>query len=96
MKEYTILVILASLLAIYFDRKAETNLLKNKLFLVFLAIIFILKLIVNGFLTAHIVRYNPDFYLGIRIFTIPLEDFFFGFSMIMCACIIWEKLKGKS
>jgi lycopene cyclase domain-containing protein len=58
-----------------------------------LIIIYSLKLIVNGFLTKYIVFYNPEHILGYRIGTIPIEDFLFGFSMILMALIIWEKQK---
>ena len=95
MTEYTILVLLASIIVIYFDKKLKTNLLRNKLFLGFLVVMAILKLFVNGYLTTYIVKYNPSFNLGIRISTIPIEDFLFGFSMIMFTIIIWEKLKAK-
>ncbi|MEI7942214.1 MAG: lycopene cyclase domain-containing protein [Candidatus Riflemargulisbacteria bacterium] len=93
MKEYTILVVLSSILYILLDRKLKTNFLKQKIFWLFLAIIAGFKLIINGYLTANIVRYNSSFNLNIRIGTIPIEDFLFGFSMIMFTLIIWEKLK---
>jgi lycopene cyclase domain-containing protein len=95
MKEYTILAIISVVLSVYFDRKLKTNLLQKKEFWLFLIIIAGFKLLVNGYLTAHIVRYNPNYFLGFRIGTIPLEDFVFGFSMIMCACITWEKSLEK-
>ncbi len=96
MKEYTILVVLSSLLSVYFDRKLKTNFLQKKVFWLFLAIIAGFKFISNGYLTAHIVRYNPIFNVNIRIGTIPIEDFLFGFSMITFTIIIWEKLKNVS
>jgi lycopene cyclase domain-containing protein len=96
MKEYTILVVLSSVLYILLDRKLKTNLLKQKVFWLFLAIIAGFKFISNGYLTSHIVRYNPSFNVNIRIGTIPIEDFLFGFSMIMFTIIIWEKLKNVS
>lgn len=93
MKEYTILVVLFSILYILLDRKLKTNFLKRKIFWLFLTIIAGFKLLTNGYLTAHIVRYNPTFNVNIRIGTIPIEDFLFGFSMIMFTLIIWEKMK---
>ncbi len=51
----------------------------------FLAIItsFIPFLIFNGILTClPVVRYNSNHIIGIRIFSIPLEDFFYNFSML--------------
>ena len=93
MKEYTILVVLCSILYILLDIKLKTNLLKQKVFWIFLSIIAFFKLLINGYLTANIVRYNSNFILNIRLGTIPIEDFFFGFCMIMFTLIVWEKIK---
>ncbi len=91
MKEYTILAALFTFITIHLDRLTGTALLKRKEFGVFLLCIFLLKLIVNGFLTgAKVVIYNPQTYLGFRLFTIPLEDFLFGFSMVTTSIILWE------
>ena len=45
-------------------------------------------IIVNGILTgswieAPIVSYNPSENMGIRLLTIPVEDIFYGFEMIL-------------
>lgn len=53
-------------------------------------------IIVNGYLTYRpIVIYNPSYYLNIRFFSIPVEDFLFGFSLIYFNLIIWEYFKQK-
>jgi len=53
-------------------------------FLVSYIIILIPFLIVNGFLTAiPVVIYNDAENLGIRIFTIPFEDIFYGMLLVM-------------
>ena len=44
--------------------------------------------LVNGILTgtgllAPVVRYHPDYYLGIRVISIPVEDFIYGFELFM-------------
>jgi len=41
------------------------------------------------------VMYNPQFFMGIRIGTIPLEDFLFGFSMVTLSIVCWEYFKKK-
>lgn len=61
------------------------------------AILLIPFLIVNGILTGTgieepVVRYNNLENLNIRIFTIPVEDVFYGFEMILLNLFIYFKL----
>jgi lycopene cyclase domain-containing protein len=66
-------------------------------FLVSYAICLIPFLIVNGFLTAiPVVIYNDAENLGIRIYTIPFEDAFYGMLLVMMNIAIYEKLKVKN
>ncbi|GAB1452228.1 hypothetical protein MASR2M47_22840 [Draconibacterium sp.] len=63
-------------------------------------VILIPFLIVNGILTGsfidgEVVWYNNDENLGIRFFTIPIEDFGYGFSMILFNLLIIGKLKQQ-
>ncbi|MEO6539446.1 MAG: lycopene cyclase domain-containing protein [Ferruginibacter sp.] len=65
-------------------------------FLVSYIICLIPFLIVNGFLTAiPVVQYNDAENLGIRIYTIPFEDAFYGMLLVLMNIIIYEKLKSK-
>jgi len=61
-------------------------------------VILIPFIIVNGILTGsyideEVVWYNNAENLGIRIFTIPVEDFAYAFSMILFNLLLIEKLK---
>jgi lycopene cyclase domain-containing protein len=69
----------------------------NQFYITFL-LILIPFLIVNGVLTGsfiegEVVWYNNDENLGIRFFTIPVEDFAYGFSMIFLSLMLRNKLK---
>ncbi|MDB5280504.1 MAG: lycopene cyclase protein [Ferruginibacter sp.] len=65
-------------------------------FLVAYAIILIPFLLVNGFLTAiPVVLYNDAENLGIRIYTIPMEDVFYGMLLIMMNIALYEKFRNS-
>jgi lycopene cyclase domain-containing protein len=94
MKEYTLLALASVFAAATLDKISKVNLLRKPFFYLFLAIIFSFKWAVNGYLTGtQIVMYNPSFFLGIRLGSIPLEDFMFGFSMVTITIIFWERFK---
>lgn len=96
MKEYTILAVISVFITIFLDAISKINLLKKKEFYLFLAVIFFFKLLVNGYLTgSNIVLYNPKFFLGFRLGSIPLEDFLFGFSMVTQTLVCWEYFKKE-
>lgn len=96
MKEYTLIAAASVIAAIILDYKSGVRLLKRKEFYLFLGIIIFFKLLVNGYLTGErIVTYNPDFFLGFRIGSIPCEDFLFGFSMVVISIISWEYFKRR-
>ncbi|MDN3658361.1 lycopene cyclase domain-containing protein [Ferruginibacter paludis] len=74
-----------------FFRDFNTN-----FFLIAYAVILIAFLLVNGFLTAiPVVLYNDAENLGIRIYTIPLEDIFYGMLLIMMNIALYEKLRNR-
>lgn len=65
-------------------------------FLTAYAIILIPFLLVNGFLTAiPVVLYNDTENLAIRIYTIPLEDIFYGMLLVMMNIALYEKLRNS-
>jgi lycopene cyclase domain-containing protein len=96
MKEYTLIAIFSVILTILIDKLTRVDLFRRKLFYLFIVIILGFKLLVNGYLTGtNIVIYNPRFFLGLRLGSIPLEDFLFGFSMVSLGIIFWEFSKGQ-
>ena len=65
-------------------------------FLIAYGIMLIPFLIVNGFLTKiPVVFYNNAENLGIRIYTIPFEDVFYGMLLILMTVVVYENLKSN-
>tara|TARA_R110001583_G_scaffold111032_2_gene260076 strand:- start:10798 stop:11481 length:684 start_codon:yes stop_codon:yes gene_type:complete len=73
------------------------NTVLQKFYITFL-VILIPFFIVNGILTGsfihqEVVWYNNSENLGIRLFTVPIEDAFYAFSMLFANLILIEKFK---
>ncbi len=91
MKEYTVLACACVVCSVIVDAVARTRLLRQKRFWFFLGLIAGFKFLVNGYLTGTgIVLYDSAFYLGLRVGSIPVEDFLFGFGMVTLTIIFWE------
>jgi lycopene cyclase domain-containing protein len=66
-------------------------------FLVSYAVILVPLLIVNSFLTAlPVVIYNNAENLGIRIYTIPFEDIFYGMLLTMMVICMYERRLNRN
>lgn len=66
-------------------------------FLVSYGLCLIPFLAVNGFLTAlPVVEYNDLENLGVRIYSIPVEDTVYGMLLIMMNIVFYEKLKSRA
>jgi lycopene cyclase domain-containing protein len=95
-KEYTGLVLIALGLVALLDWKLKTKMFIQLRTIQYLAISSLAMLIFNGFLTWRpVVLYNEAYQLGIRIFTIPIEDFGFGYSLILLCTILYEYFKRR-
>jgi lycopene cyclase domain-containing protein len=69
-------------------------------FLITYLIILVPFTLVNGLLTGTFmeqatVLYNDQENLGIRMLTIPLEDIFYGFSMLLMTVYVYELFSGR-
>lgn len=85
-RSYTLVYFLLMIAVLAISSFMKDRLL-NRFYISFL-IILIPFIIVNGILTGsfiegEVVWYNPDEITGLRLITIPVEDFTYGFSMIM-------------
>lgn len=72
------------------------NSFNSTAFLISYAVILIPFLIVNGFLTAlPVITYNNNQNLALRIYTIPVEDVFYGMLLVMMNVVGYEKLLNR-
>jgi lycopene cyclase domain-containing protein len=95
-KEYTglVLIFLGAVMAL--DRALNTHLVLQNRGLIYLAAVLIFILIFNTYLTWRpVVLYDERYQLGIRLGTIPVEDFGYGISHLLLAAIVYEKLRGR-
>jgi lycopene cyclase domain-containing protein len=92
--EFTVLAVLSVIAVIaaellYF----RTGIFTTVQFWVSYAIILFFEVLVDGWLTklsAPIVVYDPDQFSGWRFpFDIPVEDYLFGFSLIVLTFLLW-------
>lgn len=97
-KKYTAytFIFTAIFIAVIYLQKNYFKSFDATLFLVAFTAILIPFLIVNGFLTAiPVVLYNNAENLGIRIYTIPFEDVFYGLLLMLMNICIYEKLQNN-
>ena len=96
-KAYTFVNFIVGAIWLLVANKYHQKLLRQ-FFLTFIVMI-IPFLIVNGILTGsfianEVVWYNNNENLGIRVFTIPVEDFVYAFSLILSCLFLSQKLEG--
>ncbi|HEX6597197.1 MAG TPA: lycopene cyclase domain-containing protein [Acidimicrobiales bacterium] len=77
----------------------RTGIFRTLSFWVAYAIILFFEVLVDGWLTklsAPIVVYDPDEFSGWRFpFDIPVEDYLFGFSLIVLTFLFWERARQR-
>lgn len=92
---WTFVLTALTLIVLYLFRK-QFYFFNAGLFVFSYAVMLLPFLIVNGFLTAiPVVLYNDAENLGLRIYTIPFEDTFYGMLLILLNVVIYEKLRTK-
>jgi lycopene cyclase domain-containing protein len=94
MPEYTFLALVSVILVLILDFFiVQTKLITNPKFWLFQVMCFVLQFFTDGFLTWRpIYIVNPEKILKIYLFTTPLENFIFGFSMLTLTVLSYEWL----
>lgn len=96
---YTLVDMLFAITILLLAYRFNKTLLKS-FYLTFL-VMLIPFILVNGVLTGtgienEVVWYNDLENLGLRFFTIPIEDFAYAFSLILLNLLVFERLTYKS
>jgi lycopene cyclase domain-containing protein len=94
---YTLTVLIS--VAVFFALAAaiRPGLLASRHFWLAVALTYVPFLIFNGLLTAiPIVVYNDAANWGIRVYTIPLEDFFYSFSLLGFNFLVFRLLRRSA
>jgi lycopene cyclase domain-containing protein len=92
-KQYSGLTLSFIFIANLVDQFLKTNLLFDRRFYFYLLLIVIFTLIFNGYLTWRpVVTYGVEYQLDFRIITIPVEDFFYGISLLWMNTSLYKRL----
>jgi lycopene cyclase domain-containing protein len=95
-KLYTSIVCFALAFVILMDRMLKTYVLSQRRTVLFLILLTGLIFIFNGYLTARpVVLYESRYLTNLRLWSIPIEDFGYGYALILLCTILFEKLKAR-
>ncbi len=90
-KYYTFTVLIFTSVTILFLNFITPYLLKSRIFIYLLLFSYIPFFIFNYFFTSlPIIEYGANAILGIRVITIPIEDFLYSFSLISLYIAMYE------
>ncbi len=93
---YTFTVLMFSAFFILVNLFSKYSILKSKIYWLWIAFMFIPFLVVNYFLTSlPVVIYSSGAIIGTRLITIPIEDFFYSFSMLSFNLFVYLIVKEK-
>jgi lycopene cyclase domain-containing protein len=93
---YTIVVMLVFAFTCILLALVRPDLLRSRQFWLALLFSYGAFVIVNGVLTAvPVVTYNPEAIWGIRVITIPLEDFFYNFCLLTLNYLVFRLILDK-
>jgi lycopene cyclase domain-containing protein len=95
---YTQIALLSFVLSIVFDlRVTKIHLFTRKVFWTSYAIIVPFQFVTNWWLTSrNIVMYKQESIIGLRIASAPVEDLFFGFSLLLSVLSLWVYIGKKN
>ncbi|WIX76882.1 lycopene cyclase domain-containing protein [Amycolatopsis carbonis] len=97
---YTVPAVAAVLAVVALELLAlRTGLFRKPGYWITIAVVTGFQIPVDGWLTKTsraIVRYSPEHISGLRFpWDIPIEDFLFGYALVMAVLLLWERAAQK-
>jgi lycopene cyclase domain-containing protein len=96
MGEYTVAALVAAAAVVAVEVAwFRTGLFRTRAYWLSMAIVLFFQVLVDGWLTklsAPIVMYNGDRFLGVRFpWDVPVEDYLFGFALVTLVMLLWDR-----
>jgi len=93
----TAIVTIATLIYLHFIARSEWITKASVVFTILMLGFFPVNGILTGsFIESPIVNYNPKDFLGIRMFTIPIEDAVYGYSQFLLVLYFFKQFQRKT
>jgi lycopene cyclase domain-containing protein len=99
--EYSVAAVGAVAAVVVLERVVlRTGLFGRAAFWITITVCFAFQVLVDGWLTKRadpIVRYRESAIIGVRFpWSIPVEDFLFGFALLTLVLLLWERASGTA
>lgn len=95
-KMYTVYIFSTGVVALtlsFFDKSKIINRFYITFLIILIPFLGVNAVLTGTFIENEVVWYNNQENLGMRVLTIPIEDFVYGFSMILLVLLLRERLK---
>lgn len=93
----TAVVTVATLIYLHFIARSEWITKASVVFTILMLGFFPVNGVLTGsFIENPIVNYNPNDFLGIRMFTIPIEDAVYGYSQFLLVLYFFKQFQNKT
>jgi len=89
---YAFSLLIIALIISFFDKTRNLNKFYITFLIILIPFLLINSILTGSFIAQEVVWYNNTENIGIRIFTIPVEDFAYGFSLILFNLLLISKL----
>lgn len=94
--EYTGYALIALGVVALLDHALGVGLLLAPRALAYFGVVLLLTVVCNGYLTARpVVLYGESYQLGVRLSTIPVEDFVYGLALVWGCTLFYQRRLGR-
>jgi len=95
-KIYTVYIfmwLIISIILSFFDKSKTINQFYVTFLIILIPFLLVNAILTGSFIEQEVVWYNDNENLGIRVFTIPIEDFGYAFSLILFNLLLFKKFQ---